>query len=118
MDEWSRRAGYARILPFDRTRGAAYYCGKYVTKGSGEWELVGLPGLIQPALPLPPGSRHAMKTAEGRMRIAGEQAPEINARRRRLDRLNWHKRDWESEMLRRAQQWGPLRRDGASHVAL
>jgi hypothetical protein len=116
MDEWSRRAGYARILPFDRSRGAAYYCGKYVTKGSGEWELVGLPGIIQPALPLVPGSRYRMKTVEDRLRIATDQsAPDINVRRHRLDRLYWHRRDWESEMLRRAQQWGPLHGGGATH---
>ncbi len=39
MDEWGRRAGYARILPFDPQLGAAYYCAKYVTKQFGEWDL-------------------------------------------------------------------------------
>jgi len=39
MDEWDRRAGYARILPFDPHLGAAYYCAKYVTKHFGEWDL-------------------------------------------------------------------------------
>lgn len=39
MDEWNRRAGYARILPFDPSKGAAYYCAKYVTKAFGDWDL-------------------------------------------------------------------------------
>lgn len=39
MDDWNRRAGYARILPFDPGRGAAYYCAKYVTKQFGDWDL-------------------------------------------------------------------------------
>jgi len=39
MDEWNRRAGYARILPFEKTKGAAFYCAKYVTKQFGDWDL-------------------------------------------------------------------------------
>jgi hypothetical protein len=39
MDEWNRRAGYARILPFDCRRGAAYYVAKYVTKQLSDWAL-------------------------------------------------------------------------------
>jgi hypothetical protein len=39
MDEWNRRAGYARILPFEPDKGAVYYCAKYVTKQFGEWDL-------------------------------------------------------------------------------
>lgn len=39
MDEWNRLAGYARILPFDPTLGAAYYCAKYVRKQFGDWDL-------------------------------------------------------------------------------
>lgn len=39
MDEWNRRAGYARILPFEAGKGAAYYCSKYVTKQFGDWDL-------------------------------------------------------------------------------
>jgi len=39
MDEWNRRAGYARILPFEAEKGAAYYCSKYVTKQFGDWDL-------------------------------------------------------------------------------
>jgi hypothetical protein len=39
MDEWNRRAGYARILPFEAGKGAAYYCSKYVTKQFGDWNL-------------------------------------------------------------------------------
>jgi hypothetical protein len=39
VDRWDRLAGYARILPFTAKRGAAYYCAKYVTKQSGDWEL-------------------------------------------------------------------------------
>ena len=39
VDRWDRLAGYARILPFNAKRGAAYYCAKYVTKQSGDWEM-------------------------------------------------------------------------------
>jgi hypothetical protein len=39
MDHWNQRAGYARILPFDRQKGAAFYCAKYVTKQFGDWEI-------------------------------------------------------------------------------
>jgi hypothetical protein len=39
MDKWNQRAGFARILPYDRERGAAFYCAKYVTKQFGEWDL-------------------------------------------------------------------------------
>ena len=39
VDRWNRLAGYARILPFNSKRGAAYYCAKYVTKQSGDWDM-------------------------------------------------------------------------------
>jgi hypothetical protein len=39
IHEWEKRAGWARILPYDARRGASYYCAKYVTKQFGEWEL-------------------------------------------------------------------------------
>jgi hypothetical protein len=39
MDEWNRRAGYARILPFDDRKGAAFYVAKYITKQGGEWAI-------------------------------------------------------------------------------
>ena len=66
VDRWDRLAGYARILPFTAKRGAAYYCAKYVTKQSGEWEIsdnllafkqyqpvLSLEGMIKPRLPPP-----------------------------------------------------------------
>lgn len=55
MDEWNRRAGWARIFEFNQERGAAYYCAKYVTKQSGDWELsddLSAFSQYQPALPL------------------------------------------------------------------
>ena len=55
MDRWSELAGYARILPFNEKRGAAYYCAKYVTKQDGDWEMsanVNAFQQYQPALPL------------------------------------------------------------------
>jgi len=39
VDRWDRLAGYARILPFNSKRGAAYYCAKYVAKQSGDWDM-------------------------------------------------------------------------------
>ena len=38
LNEWNRRAGFARILPFDPTKGAAFYCSKYVTKQLGDYD--------------------------------------------------------------------------------
>ncbi len=55
MDRWSEVAGYARILPFNEKRGAAYYCAKYVTKQDGDWEMsanINAFQQYQPALPL------------------------------------------------------------------
>lgn len=40
MDKWTKLAGYARIQPYDPTRGARYYLSKYVLKG-GEIDLGG-----------------------------------------------------------------------------
>jgi len=36
-------AGIARVLPYDPSRGASYYVGKYIAKDLAEWELVGFP---------------------------------------------------------------------------
>lgn len=33
MDAWDELAGYARIEPYDATKGARFYLGKYVLKG-------------------------------------------------------------------------------------
>jgi hypothetical protein len=56
MDEWNRRAGYARILPFDDKRGAVFYVAKYITKQGGDWEMSENFRLqTQPILPLPGG---------------------------------------------------------------
>ena len=38
LNEWNRRAGFARILPFDAAKGAAFYCSKYVTKQFGDYD--------------------------------------------------------------------------------
>ncbi len=54
MDEWNRRAGYARILPFDDRKGAVFYIAKYITKQGGEWAISENLGMLetQPTLPL------------------------------------------------------------------
>lgn len=58
MDEWNVRAGYARILPFDDNKRAAFYVAKYITKQGGEWAMSDNLGRLQtqPILPLE-GSR-------------------------------------------------------------
>ena len=117
LDEWNRRAGYARILPFDRSRGAAFYCAKYLTKGSGEWEIVGLPAIVQPSLPLLPQKSATWHNAigDGRIRVAGsmESTPEPTVRRRRPEKLYSHRRDWEAEMLRNGARWREPDHQGA-----
>jgi hypothetical protein len=35
------RNGFARIFPFDPTKGAAFYVAKYVTKQFGDWDISG-----------------------------------------------------------------------------
>jgi len=75
MDEWNRRAGYARIVPFDQTRGAAYYCAKYVTKQSGDWELsdnVLAFHQYQPALPLSGPTKDRSVEINGEL-VSGQQ---------------------------------------------
>jgi hypothetical protein len=66
MDRWNKLAGIARILPFDSKRGAAYYCAKYVTKQSGDWELSGNLRAFhsyQPILPLEGGVKQRLVDA-------------------------------------------------------
>ena len=41
-DEWDLIAGYARIYPYDKSRGASYYLCKYVTKQIAEHKFGGL----------------------------------------------------------------------------
>ena len=55
MDVWDGLAGYARIEPYDPTRGARYYLGKYVLKG-GEVDLGGPLRVLAPLFDLRPGS--------------------------------------------------------------
>jgi hypothetical protein len=43
-------AGYARVLPYDSQKGAAYYVSKYVSKQLAEWELWGFPAAPQMTL--------------------------------------------------------------------
>jgi hypothetical protein len=33
MDKWNKDNGFARILPYDKEKGAIYYMVKYVVKG-------------------------------------------------------------------------------------
>lgn len=42
MDEWDLIAGYARIFPYEKTKGANYYLCKYVTKEIAEHKFGGL----------------------------------------------------------------------------
>lgn len=60
-------AGYARILPFDARRGAAYYCAKYVAKQVNDWALsdnLAAFAQYQPVLPLEGGSKARASCAE------------------------------------------------------
>lgn len=42
MDEWDRIAGFARIYPYKKNKGANYYLCKYVTKQIAEHKFGGL----------------------------------------------------------------------------
>ncbi len=42
--------GYARVLPYDPSLGAARYVSKYITKRLAEWELIGFPAAPQRVL--------------------------------------------------------------------
>ena len=104
MEEWNQRAGYARILPFDRSKGAAFYCAKYVTKTSSEWEIVGLPMATQQVLGL--GVSSAFIVHQSGSRIRGAQRSEEPELRYAQTKLNTSRRDWDAEMLLTARRWG------------
>jgi hypothetical protein len=110
MEKWAIRAGYARVLPFDRSRGAAFYCAKYVTKDFADWEIVGLPTAAQLTLPLhvpqsgnspPPRCAVNNRSAPHHQSITRE--PEV--RRHRPPKLYWTRRDWEDQMIQMGRRW-------------
>lgn len=105
MEEWNKRAGYARILPFNRGKGAAFYCAKYVTKSSSEWEIVGLPTAVQQVLALASNSTR-VEFEQGGSRICGTPESDEPRLRYAQTQLNTSRRDWASEMLLKAQRWG------------
>ena len=87
IDDWDRLAGYARILPFNAKRGAAYYCAKYVTKESGDWEMsdnlraltqyqpvLSLEGLVKPKPSYPEAPQIDLRR-ESRQRETKSQLP-------------------------------------------
>jgi hypothetical protein len=109
MDQWDRRAGYARILPFDPNKGAAFYCSKYVTKQFGDWNLSdNLTGFRQNQ-PILAGAAAAggelRKDRKVVVRRSPALQPEIEARCRRTVKLYCYRRDWETDMLRNGRRW-------------
>jgi hypothetical protein len=104
MEEWNQRAGYARILPFNRDEGAAFYCAKYVTKSGSEWEIVGLPTAVQQVLLLAGDSRTVVRRSGSEIR--GTQPSEEPQLRYAITKLHTSRRDWESDMLLTARRWG------------
>jgi hypothetical protein len=55
MDWWNRLNGFAQIEPFDPTRGAPWYCARYLLRQNTEYELGGDFSAIhvgQPLLPI------------------------------------------------------------------
>lgn len=98
MEEWARRAGWARIFPFDASKGGAHYAAKYVVKQQGDWELNGLPSL-------PTSSQTNIFPLDGVIsRPPIEQWPTLHHPGVPLSG-RFPRRDWESEMLRKAQHW-------------
>lgn len=104
MEEWNRRAGYARIFPFDPRKGGVFYCAKYMTKTECEWEIEGLPENGQRVLPLP--SPKFEKKIEKQPRTK-KQITEEEPTPMRFSQTKhvWQGRDWESEMLRTTRRW-------------
>ncbi len=122
MDKWQKLAGYARILPFDPDKGAAYYCAKYVTKTFGDWDVSdNLSAFRQYQSVLPLSARvsgRAQRDRGGGKRRhskASEEQPAPTVRRRRPKRLNCCERDWEEEMLRRGRSADPAALRLAEH---
>jgi hypothetical protein len=105
MEEWNLRAGYARILPFNGDRGAAYYCAKYVTKSSSEWEIEGLPTACQQILALVAHSAIVVRGNGFRIHGSSQELEEPQLRYAQT-KLNTSRRDWDSEMLLTARRWG------------
>jgi hypothetical protein len=82
IDRWNEMAGYARILPFDSKRGAAYYCAKYVAKQINDWDLsdnLRAFSNYQPVLPLEGGSK-----ARTSLRPNGEKQARVRPNQRQL----------------------------------
>jgi len=78
IDRWDRLAGYARIVPFNARKGAAYYCAKYVTKQFGDWDLsdnLDAFRLYQPALPLSGPTKTIAPTAAVSASMDGAKFP-------------------------------------------
>lgn len=98
MDEWSRRAGWARIFQFNPAKGGARYASKYVVKQQGDWELSGLP-----AVPvLTQATICQLDGVVSRMPI--EEWPTLHHPGVPLSGT-FPRRDWESEMLRTGERW-------------
>jgi hypothetical protein len=55
MDRWNRFNGFALIQPFDPTKGAPWYCARYLMRRNAEYDLGGDLSVIQvnqPRLPM------------------------------------------------------------------
>jgi hypothetical protein len=98
LDEWGRRAGWARIFPFDPTRGGARYAAKYVVKQQGDWELHGLPALRLPCQEVvyPLDGVISRKAVDEWPVLHHPTVPQSG---------RFPRRDWESEMLRTSERW-------------
>jgi hypothetical protein len=98
VDEWSRRAGWGRIFPFDPAKGGARYAAKYIVKQQGDWELNGLP--LPPTL-----SQGTIFPRDGVVsRKPIELWPVLHHPGVPLCG-RFPRRDWEEEMLRAAKRW-------------
>ncbi|MEO5925708.1 MAG: hypothetical protein ABIR70_17960 [Bryobacteraceae bacterium] len=82
MNEWDKRAGFARILPFDPSKGAAFYCSKYVTKDLGDYDFSdglsafkGARPATQPTLFLP--SAQSKPDRNSRPQLSGASRPQF-----------------------------------------
>ena len=42
MDTWAKKYGWARIYPYDRTKGAGYYLTKYLVKELADYDMIGM----------------------------------------------------------------------------
>ena len=92
MDWWNKFNGFAQIEPFDSTKGAPWYCARYLVRPNAEYDLGGNWSLVQMSQQLLPmeGLRVEIDTrgpVDSSQRLARLETVAIQAKKRRESRV-------------------------------